>query len=191
MKNILSSFFHYPFIRKKTTFNASDFHNISIRGRVAFSIHCLNAAIRHFNMEELPWSFLLHKLWSFTTIQHLDDWHEATAEVIPSAVEHDEYTPDFRFTSKEEFDGLLNLYHQVNKGTKEIINLVFYIGTCELYGKVSRGGMSLEYMRSLFKIMNKNNIPLPDIGAFKKFSFEENNGWGKNFTQEEIVLIGP
>ena len=48
--------------------NEKDLKKISIRGRVAFGICCLENAMEKYKINGQGWNLLLEKLWSFTSL---------------------------------------------------------------------------------------------------------------------------
>ncbi len=54
---------------------AYNFINVSIRGRVGFSILCLENSISFFELPNLDWSLILKLLWSYTD-SNVGLWHE-------------------------------------------------------------------------------------------------------------------
>src|SRR4051812_45060808 len=59
---------------------------ISIRARVAYSILCLERAVFAMGKKKSDWNVLLNRLWSYTDLEYLDEWHECVAELIPSTI---------------------------------------------------------------------------------------------------------
>lgn len=55
--------------------NIQEFNKISIRGRVAYGIVCLEEAIKKYSLEHLDWDFMLKILWSYTN-GNVGKWHE-------------------------------------------------------------------------------------------------------------------
>lgn len=64
---------------------------------------------------------------------------------------------------------------------------IFHIGTSHAYNEITRyGTQSLNELKILIDYMYEKGIPLPDISPFKKFSFDENDGFGNKFDAKTI-----
>ena len=71
----------------------------------------------------------------------------------------------------------------------KMIDLIFELGRKNLFVSIRderTKSAALPFLQSIIEIMHENNIPLPDINLFKQFAVSENNGWGREFTKEDI-----
>ncbi len=163
--------------------------NISIRGRVAFTIYSLNKLVEKLKMEKLDWHLVLEEFWNYTTIEYLDDWQARVVEYTPSSIlEFENYIEsNYTYVSGEIFYQLKNLYSNAHQDIKEVIDLIFDVGTADLYGKVEKKGQSFKYLTQIIDIMNKHEVNLPDIDQFEKFEFNKSEGWGDQFDSREII----
>ncbi|WP_108867402.1 hypothetical protein [Aquimarina aquimarini] len=167
----------------------SEFNDISIRGRVAYAIMCLENAIKWYKKDNLDWSFLFQLLWSFMK-GNVADWHYPMAEATPRSILFDaEYSvKEMNYINREEYSKLTNLYNSSNEVIIFILNKLFEIGTRDLYSSISNNSLdTLEYLEDIIDIMNKNKIPLPEVKFFKKFSINENNGWGRELNRSDLM----
>jgi hypothetical protein len=158
----------------------SDMKLISIRARVAFAILCLENAIKQSKKENLDWSFMIGKV---------GDWHYPMAESTPRSVlfdaRYDE--KDMDFLTEEDCIHLKEVYSNSTELIKDIINIIFEIGTRDLYSSIVNGSPdTLKYLMEIIDLMEQNNIPLPDMNLFEKSPITENEGWGREFTREDI-----
>ena len=170
----------------------NDFTTISIKGRVAYAICCLENTLKYFNYDISNWRFVLEQLWTFTNIEYFDDWHYTVAEILPESVlEFDTFKEEnFEYISEEQFKALYNLYKGSNTITKDIVKYIFDIGISELYGRLENYGQrTLDNLEILLNYMVSNNIPLPDINRFKMLSYDESDGWGKDFEGTEYSSV--
>lgn len=171
--------------RTEFIMKGKDFIEVSIRGRVAFGVVCLENAIKHFNRLDLEWNFLLKLLWSYTN-DNVGTWHYQLAECIPSAVMvgDDKYLD---FLSKQQFWEFNKLYSQCNDEILQIIDLIFSIGVEDLYSSiVNNSPETICHLNDIINILNNDNIPLPSIDLFERFPITENHGWGREFTRAEV-----
>jgi hypothetical protein len=165
------------------------FINVSIRGRVAFGICCLENALTQLGYPLTEWQLVLAQLWKYTEQSMLDDWHEVTAEYVPEAV-LEELPFDKKgneYVSQELNAALGMLYRGVPRFIHELIDEIFWAGTIELYGALVNGGeQSLLHTLAMVKLMKDNTIPLPGYPAYTVF-LELSGGWGKPFTREYLL----
>lgn len=92
------------------------FKSMSIKGRVAYAINCLENCIKFYSYNVDDWSFVLNQLWTFTNIECIDDWCYQTAELLPEAIlENDKYIKvNYEFINVDEFYNLHALYQSAN-----------------------------------------------------------------------------
>jgi len=164
------------------------FFNVSIRGRVAFSLCCITALIERLKKDDLDWEFLLEKLWEYTSNKYLDDWHDEASEYIPSVImQYERYNADdFEFITEDLFNRLRVLYIEAHEDINEMIDLTFYLGSIELYGAAQGQGPSLEYLEGIIDLMNRHSLSLPSISQFERHRFDESRGWGDPFKREDF-----
>lgn len=163
-------------------------NKISIRGRVAYGIICLERAIAHFGFDKYDWSYLLNLLWSIT-YSKLGVWHYPLAECTGRSIINDEeYLEDLDFLTKEKFWELNKLYKNANSTVLKIIDLIFEISTRDLYSSIANNSQdTLGYLIEIIELMEQNNIPLPDVELFERFPIAEGDGWGREFTRDELM----
>lgn len=172
--------------------NREDFKMISIRGRVAYSIRCLENVLIQYKCNTDKWIFILEKLWSYTDIDFFDDWHYCMAELIPESVlESEDYQPDdFDFITESQFKEAYQLYSTTEGVIKDTINMIFDIGISEFYGRLENYGQkTLVNLERLLVYLKTKAIALPDIDNFRKLSYEIANGWGDKFSGKEYSSI--
>jgi len=162
--------------------------NISIRGRVAFSLCCLTTLIRSFKIDDLEWEFLIAKLWEYTSTNRLDNWHMELAEYMPGSIlEYDRYDGNnFEYITSDEFNRLRKIYSHASEHILEMIDLIFSVGTMELYGKAQKKGKSFEYVEKALRPMIKLKLDIPRISQFEKYEFDKGNGWGDVIKREDV-----
>lgn len=167
---------------------ALPFADVSIRGRVAYGIRCLESFIERNRCLSEEWSSVLSLLWSYTD-SPLDKWQEAVSRLVPRCLmemsgDTEELQPGL---SAEK---LRNMYLSADKAIIHIIELIYYMGTCELYGKISgHGQASLERLSEVIRAVKCRDIQLPEASAFLRFSFEENGGWGERFDRRKLSRV--
>jgi hypothetical protein len=168
----------------------NDLEEMSNRGKVAFAICCFESAIDFFVQDKKKWSFVDDELWKFCN-SNMAYWHEQFGEITPFVVceKIDFDLKEYKYLTREQHDMLLELYNGTNKVIISILELVYEVAITNIYVIIHNEKTktdALPYLQSLIDIMNENNIPLPDIEMFKQFPVTENNGWGRDFTRDEV-----
>jgi|GEM_PF-449837 len=168
----------------------SAFRNVSVRGRVAFGICCLENALTALGIPLSDWQLVLSQLWKYTEQARLDDWHEVTAEYLPVAVL--EYIPfekkGCEYLTPELAAALQSLYTKVPAFMHELLADIFETGIIELYGGLVNGGeQSLKYTLRIINLMRNKKLPLPPYEAFQRVG----SGWGHPFTRQYLLFSTP
>lgn len=164
----------------------NEFKSISIRGRMAYLLCSFKKLLLYYNCSVDDWKIILEKLWKYTSVEYFDDWMYEMAEYLPNSVVEDSLE-DVEFISEEEFTFYKQLYLSTEDDIKEMIQIIFELGTCEIYSKIKNNSNStLEKLKEGVSLLQKNNIKLIDIEPFKKYRYCENNGWGYPFNGKEL-----
>jgi hypothetical protein len=164
----------------------SKLYNISIRGRVAYSALCLENAINKLKCKNSGWNSVLDIIWSFTSIQYVDDWLYMISHVMPSSILEDDYEEN-EMLGFDKYQEIKSLYHITPSVIFEILEFIYECGTVDLYGKIiDNSPKTLRIINDLEKIMKENEIPLPNTKVLEKYHFEENEGWGKTFNRQDL-----
>jgi hypothetical protein len=153
----------------------TEFQDISIRGRLAFGMACLEKLVDDLNSNHpLFQTIVFPKIWQFTSTDNLGEWEQNIRDVDPMCVLDDKADSDLKV-----------LYNKLPKDIVSTISDVIEIGTANIYGGTDNNSpMTLEPLNSVINTMTKLEIPLPDIQTFKKSSFNEFHGWGDNQTRD-------
>ncbi len=158
----------------------NEFFLVTIRGRFAYSICCIENAIEVMDKEGLEWFEVFEFLWLYPTANEIRDlglWHENESEFIPFCVLEDlPYGKKmFDHLTEEKYLRLQKIYNKCNPIICELIDITAWIGIQDLYGGVRNGSpTTLKYLGEVIEIMNKLKIPLPDKEFFKQFSYPLN-----------------
>lgn len=163
--------------------------DLSIRARVAFSILCLEAFIKFLNYDISKWNLILSELWKYTNT-NVGKWHENISEMTPFSI-NEKIAFELKGCEnidESKHDELQKLYADVNIEILKIINLIFEIGTRDLYSSITNHSQdTISYLKEIILVLEKNGIDLPNINGLQKFSILENNGWGSEFKKEDIL----
>lgn len=188
-----------------------DFKKISIRGRVAFGICCLENAMEKYKVSGEGWNILLERLWSFTSLPAifvpvdsggvefvLERWAEITDFMPFSKYFQEAYSYadlckyltlyNRKIIDENEYNLLREAYGNTNDRITSICSFVVDIGMCELWSTPDgRSAITLERLHKLIDFMHKNNISLPDMEPFRQYEYspegtdDDAHGWGVVF----------
>lgn len=152
-----------------------NFNDISIRGRLAFGMTCLEKLVDNLNSDHpLLQTIVFPKIWQFTSTDDLAEWEQNIRDVDPVCVLDDNADSDLK-----------TLYDKLPKDIVSTIENVIEIGTANIYGGTGDNApMTLEPLSSVINTMTKLEVPLPDIKPFKKSIFSEFHGWGDKQTRD-------
>lgn len=166
------------------------FLTLSIRARVAYGILCLEQTLQKLGYDYDHWQFLLDTFWSYT-YSNLGEWHMIVAEITPLSIMGDgEYnTFDFECITLEKYSLLKKMYSKISEEYFVIFELIFEIGTKDLYASIINGSKeTYGFLSAIVKVLEENKIDVPDIPKFLiKQGIEENYGWGNPFYRKDVL----
>ena len=135
-----------------------EFQKISIRGRMAYLVCSFKKLLIYYNCDIADWNIILDKLWKYTSVEFVDDWMYEMAEYLPNSIMEDEYK-DVEYITEEEFFICKRLYSNVADDIKDMLQIIFELGTCEIYGKLINNSVNtLEKLNEGLLLLKKNNI---------------------------------
>lgn len=168
--------------------NIKDFNAVSIKGRAAYAICCLERAIEKFDDKNPTWDFVLNKLWEFTDTKFIPEWQELSAELIPGVILANNSPSEFEFIAKGELKSLKSLYKNTHLDLCKIVEAIFDIGSIEISDENIHGNSedTLNALSNVVGLCEYHKIELPSQEIFKKYKFSEAEGWGKRFNHKNI-----
>ncbi len=152
---------------------------VSIRGRVAYGITCLEIYFAHLGLLNQPVVFkFLDTIWQFTSSNSLDEWEEAVMDYSPRFVEKADVS-EVTLLTAEEFEQIRQLYDTLPSTLLEMIEEVIEIGRGNLYAGTT-GYSEHTYTPTIhvIKLMQRKGLPLPALEPFEQSCFSESHGWG-------------
>lgn len=178
---------------------ARQFKNISIRGRVAYAICCLENALEFYNIKGAGWNWYLSKLWWYTELPTKSDpaidncyqaerWHSVIRELSPIYINdpktsYETLISDTKVFFKEdlptksEYLMLKESFIQSNPVIDEIASKIYLLGCCELWCAITSYSKStLDYLQNILNIMFQQKIHLPSLEPFEQYVFHK-QGW--------------
>lgn len=153
---------------------------ISIRGRMYFCLQCLQNAFGEKNRRDEKFiGLILKTVKDFLRSEELDKWEESAENILPvnlldSKFNINDYTMDHSLVLK-----LKLFYEQLPPYLTDLIDYTLNVGLNNLYGGTGEySSFTLDPVLKVITICKQNNIKIPDISNFLKFSFNEEHGWG-------------
>ncbi|WP_288886037.1 hypothetical protein [uncultured Eubacterium sp.] len=166
------------------------FKDISIRGRVAYSIKCLQiyttAKYPNVNYKEI----LDFASRITDDSDYIDESAMAYMEIIPEYLyEFNNYLDaDFDYITEEQFNNFRNIISNNDEELNKIMKSIYDITMEYCYEAMEPGApRTLPYLKLINEILINNSLSLPDINNFISFSFNINDGWGKHIKQSEYL----
>jgi len=164
-------------------------HSVSVRGRVAYALQCLEVALQHVDPDPPRWLPLLDRLWSYTSTALLDGWQDMASECLPAVVTCDD-PRDFDFLSGSEARHLRGLYAGSPSLIGELVDRVYDVATLALFGGLGEaGGTSVSELREIERALVQADVPLPDPAQVLPYPFAEHGGWGRPFDAAPLRRI--
>ena len=168
----------------------SDFNNISMNGRMAYAILC----VEKYLLETFPannWTELSKLMWKATSI-YWDEWDDKFIEIIP------EYLFEFNSYAESDFEEITedeyNLFVTLFKNKPIVINTLLMklhkIQEVYCYSSIPGNGKEAsQIVLDICDILEKDGVTLPNIGIVSFSSFSERDGWGNNFDGTKLSLV--
>lgn len=145
--------------------NIQRFESISINGRMAFAISCLEIVVVEENINNHLLTKSVDYLWEYVSTDRLDIWDDEVS-AFPSNLN------DFMASYKLENPKLekVNLIF-------ELFDLIIDIGRANLYGAF-QSELTLIPLERTIEIMEVNDYKLPNLSVFQKSKVTDYHGWG-------------
>lgn len=168
------------------------FKKISIRGRFAFGMKCIEQYKKENVIKDRWISKLINALWEFTTSNELDVWDEKIRDLDPSNIldsHPNNKASDYETLTENDFKELKICYQNLNIDFINLIGYVLEIGTRNLYGGTGTySKFTLEPTMQVYELSTKILDEIPKIENFIKFTYKEEHGWGKIINKKELNL---
>jgi len=168
---------------------------ISIPGRLAYSIECLENVISILidksiiiKSDEIFIRLIIDRLWEFTESQDLSVWEKRGVEISPFVifdVHEENYFEDYETLSVQELHDLKSFYEKCPNYLNDVIDNCVEIGLSNLYGGITGVAQtSIDKVKNIIELLAENKIKIPNVDRYSKFKFK--NGWADNFTKADI-----
>ena len=170
--------------------NISDFNNISMNGRMAYAILCVEKYLK----EKFPndnWDNLSKLMWNVTAI-YWDEWDNKFIEIIPEYLfEFSTYAEsDFEEITEEEYNSFVSLLKDKPATLNDLLMKLHQIQEVYSYSSIPDNGKEAsQIVLDICSILKNDGISLPDINTVTFSNFSERNGWGSKFDGTKLSLI--
>ncbi|HET9504061.1 MAG TPA: hypothetical protein VFO93_11000 [Hymenobacter sp.] len=145
---------------------------VSITGRMAYSITCLEIIIQHDNLDQQAFQPLLTALWDFTDNPDLGNWDE---NIMP-------FIPEDRTGWPIGGTPAISLFYQtLPPALLTCIDEIIDVGRGNLYAGVqSHSPATLTSVMWVVQYMLAHGYPLPQTEIFQRspFTLQDQHGWG-------------
>jgi hypothetical protein len=175
------------------------FKDISIRGRFAFGLTCLENLIAYYNLDSEELDSLIGGFWQFTEAEYVDSALPYLVEANPKVILDDyqlyqqgkiafDQIGLQELQNPAEFKKRYELLKDLPESIKELKDTLESIVSIELYGKVvGYSGKTYQYTLDIIKLMQAfPETLMPQVEDYTFSSFGQSNGWGIRFTKEAI-----
>jgi len=162
---------------------------VSVRGRTAWSICCLENALEKFEAYNSAWNVLLTKMWEHTQISKndvpsLEVWKMFMYYLAP-AIKYSDFANDLQaiinwydkeylIPTQKDFDMLHKAFENTNSCLVTICRNIQITGTERLLGGTFDVGSQESYATiEIIKVMRKSGVSLPAVEPFVGYEYIE------------------
>ena len=164
------------------------FKKISITGRLAFGIKCLEQYVNENKLENKWIDRLIDTLWEFTTSEDLGEWDKKISDLEPNNIldtHPNNNAEDYESLTESEFNNLKDFYQNSSEDFIYLADTIIDIGTTNLYGATgSYSKNTLESTMFIYEFAKEKLKSIPDIEKFKISKYSERYGWGNRIEKK-------
>lgn len=168
--------------------------NISVNGRFAFGICCLENARNFYQAPAIFWNNIIDELWEISESEFVDQF-EKLIFLRPCAVNRNystylnildpaglKYETESEYANAQSQFSLFPEMALIFDTLLDIKDLTTNMGTDEI------GNSSvLEEVEVILNVMQSNGIPLPDITLFQFSNWSDEDGYGSPISRSDIL----
>ena len=169
--------------------NIEDFSDVSVRGKTAYAILCFEEYIKA-NYPDTDMMPVLELAWKQTCTPLFENAYKFV-EIIPECLfEFDEYNAEFEEISEEEFHMFRKLLNNTDEDLNELMLQISYTLRAYEGTRINDNGIISSYhLEKVISILEKNNIPLPDIKKVLPYTSDKRDGWGEKIYPKGISTM--
>jgi hypothetical protein len=154
--------------------------HISIRGRMYYCSFCLKNTFEKNGIVNEETNLILNIIYDFIKTNEFDKWEEFSENILPVNILDKKFNINDFSMDHDVINKLKSFYENIKiKYMVDLIDYTLKIGLDNLYGGTEEYSLkTLENTLNVIRICKQNNIEIPDINNFVKYSFKEMHGWG-------------
>jgi hypothetical protein len=165
----------------KELYFKNNIKHISIRGRMYYCSFCLKNAFEKTGIVNEETNLILNIIYDFIKTNEFDKWEEFAINILPTNLLDKKFNVNDFSMDHNVIYKLKSFYENIKNYIVDLIDYTLNVGLDNLYGGTGKYSLAtLEDTLNVIRICKENNIEIPDINNFIKYSFKEMHGWGKN-----------
>ena len=149
-----------------------------MNGKTAYAILCFEEYIKT-RYPETDMTPVLELAWKIPCTP-LDSYTYKFVEILPECLfEFDNYNSEFEEISEEEFYMFRKILNNTDTDLNALMKSIYNIISAYEGTRITDDGKkALFYLEKAINILEKYNIPLPDINKVISYTSEKSDGWG-------------
>lgn len=169
--------------------NAEAFSGVSVRGKTAYGILCFEEYIKA-NYPDTDMMPVLELMWKLTD-DLFDQNSSKYVEIMPECLfEFDSYNSEFEELSEEEFHLFRKILNNTDKELNELMRIIYQILAAYEGTRITDNGKEATYyLEKTVGVLERNNIPLPDINKVRSYTSDKCDGWGEKIFPEGLSTM--
>lgn len=171
--------------------NKKDFNNISMSGRLAYQLLCVE---KYFiaKYPEKNFKDLFSLLWQVTNEMYFDTFSGYLIELNKSCFfEFDTYEEqEWLYITKEQYNLFKNLISELDDTDESILETLKDQAEVYAYTVVPENTKeSIDIIFDTIAFLKQEGIELPDIKLVEFSTIDQKNGWGDPFDGSKLSII--
>lgn len=181
--------------------NTETFKQISIRGRFAFGLTCVEKIIDHYRIQDERLNTIIEEYWRFTNCEKWGQYEDyfftrspyCVLADFPLVKMHPGKMHEFGYDniSYSELETIYELYVKLPETITNILSHLTTIANINI--SAGCGEYSISTFEPTLKIVEivqaLDNIDFLTPETFLFSSFQQNHGWGNDFTKASIAPL--
>lgn len=171
--------------------NKKDFNNISMIGRYAYILLCVEKIFtvkypnKNFkNVFSFLWKGTEENIWNNIA----EFAQDLTNEFLFASPNYDE--ENFMAIKEVNFKEYYDLFSDMKNISNKCFTLIYdFLTVYENTGIIGFGKESIDIVFNMIDVLIENEISLPDLELVTFSKFAERNGWGNNFNGSNLSTL--
>ena len=170
----------------------TDFKELPITARVAYCVKCLSIYIKT-KYPNGKLDFIIDMACHIVDgSDGLDSASYLFSEATPEYLyEFDNFKRlSFDYMTEEQYNFFITIIpkQEEDPDLNSIMHNIYDVAMTYCYTSVPKGAKeTMSYVMNTIDILKKNKLEIPSVEPFKKYKFEECNGWGAIIKKEDFL----